>query len=70
MIRSDEAESNINEPCSEEACGDEGGGMHFDSGRLKRGLSMCGGEERNLVNLLSLSGQQVANLTAHLGINI
>lgn len=50
MMRSDEAESNINEPCSKEACGDEGRSMHFDSGRLERDLSMFGGEERNLVN--------------------
>lgn len=31
MSRSDKAGSSINEPCGKEACGDEGGGTHFDS---------------------------------------
>lgn len=50
MSRSNEAGSSTNEPCSKEACGDEGGGTHVDSGQLKRGLSVCDGEERKLVD--------------------
>lgn len=50
MSRSDKAGSNMNEPHSKEACGDEGSGTHFESVRLKTEQSVCSGEGRKLVD--------------------